>query len=92
MSAQTASRYINWCANDANASDCFPEDEECYCFNPDVVNLPMLLVISGMFSSYLEAHEAGYRGFVPYGWWCYETKDICISVWNPDPEWDYDVS
>jgi hypothetical protein len=80
-------RDVNWCSTFGEPEDCFPSDEPCFVFDNSKANLPALLVVSGMFPTYLSALEAGYKGWVEYGWSHIERNGVCCYFWNPDPAW-----
>lgn len=85
---QTKIRDVNWCSLYGEPEDCFPHDEHCFQFDSSKVNLPMLLVMSGVYPTYLAALAGGFKGKVEFGWSYVERNGVSCYFWNPDPDWE----
>ncbi len=86
----TNTRSVNWCSLAGDPLEVFPADEHCFTFDETKVNWPLLLVMSGCYPSYRDAYKAGHRGLIDYGWLTVEEGGVVVTIWNPDPGWEYD--
>lgn len=88
MTTMIRRREVNWCSKHGTAADCYGQNgDPVFIFDPEKVNLPLLLLMSGMYPTYRAALADNRKGKIQYGWDGIDGPGVTVYIWNPDPGW-----